>query len=125
MTWDQASPFALGRVLAYYEHVTAVSGWLCGLNSFDQPGVELGKKLARAYIDWIEDTTTAPKCRRQPPHSATFPATLTISITAKNSFKFHNVQAMIGNWSTHSWRIDTWSARKYSSPALSPVLVIR
>ena len=59
MTWDQASPFALGRVLAYYEHVTAVSGWLCGLNSFDQPGVELGKKLARTYIDWIEDTTSA------------------------------------------------------------------
>ena len=67
MTWDQASPFALGRVLAYYEHVTAVSGWLCGLNSFDQPGVELGKKLARAYIDWIEDTTTATE---MPPTTA-------------------------------------------------------
>ena len=54
MTWDQTSPFALGRVLAFYEHVTAVSGWLYGLNSFDQPGVELGKKLAKAFDRWID-----------------------------------------------------------------------
>jgi glucose-6-phosphate isomerase len=55
MTWDETSPFALGRLLAYYEHVTAVSGWLYGLNSFDQPGVELGKRLAQNYLDWLED----------------------------------------------------------------------
>ena len=59
--WDQTSPYALGRILAMYEHVTAVHGWLLGLNSFDQPGVELGKKLARGYRQWIDgDGDVAP-----------------------------------------------------------------
>lgn len=58
ITWDQTSPFALGRVLACYEHITAVSGWLYGVNSFDQPGVELGKQLAKGYLEWIEDSHT-------------------------------------------------------------------
>jgi glucose-6-phosphate isomerase len=29
-----------------YEHSVAVQGWLMGVNSFDQFGVELGKELA-------------------------------------------------------------------------------
>jgi len=29
-----------------YEHRVAVEGWLLGVNSFDQMGVELGKVLA-------------------------------------------------------------------------------
>lgn len=66
MTWDQTSPFSLGRVLAYYEHVTAVSGWLYGLNSFDQPGVELGKQLSGQYLSWIENPETSGQ---QPPPS--------------------------------------------------------
>jgi glucose-6-phosphate isomerase len=32
--------------MALYEHRTFCLGVLYGLNSFDQPGVELGKKLA-------------------------------------------------------------------------------
>jgi glucose-6-phosphate isomerase len=32
--------------MATFEHATACAGWLWGINSFDQPGVELGKKLA-------------------------------------------------------------------------------
>lgn len=38
--------FNLGSLLALYEHRTFCLGVLWGLNSFDQPGVELGKKLA-------------------------------------------------------------------------------
>ena len=53
-TWDETGPFALGRLLALYEHITAVHGWMLGLNSFDQPGVELGKKLAGRYQQWID-----------------------------------------------------------------------
>ena len=35
--------------MATFEHATACAGWLWGLNSFDQPGVELGKKLAAQF----------------------------------------------------------------------------
>ena len=36
----------LGGLLALYEHSVFVQGTLWGINSFDQFGVELGKKLA-------------------------------------------------------------------------------
>ncbi len=38
--------YATGQLLAIYEHRTAVQGFLWDINSFDQWGVELGKKLA-------------------------------------------------------------------------------
>eukprot|EP00931_Biecheleriopsis_adriatica_P066720 TRINITY_DN4100_c0_g2_i1.p1 TRINITY_DN4100_c0_g2~~TRINITY_DN4100_c0_g2_i1.p1 ORF type:complete len:996 (-),score=256.52 TRINITY_DN4100_c0_g2_i1:68-3055(-) len=38
-------PYNLGVLLAMYEHRTAVQGWIWGINSFDQWGVELGKVL--------------------------------------------------------------------------------
>lgn len=63
ITWQATTPFAIGRILAYYEHLTAVSGWLLGINSFDQPGVELGKKIAENYIAFIiqdENSDTIP-----------------------------------------------------------------
>nr|BAN64298.1 glucose-6-phosphate isomerase protein [Babesia bovis] len=46
MLFDEASPFALGALVALYEHRVAVQGFLWGINSFDQMGVELGKALA-------------------------------------------------------------------------------
>lgn len=38
--------FTVGQLLALYEHRVAVSGFIWGINSFDQWGVELGKVLA-------------------------------------------------------------------------------
>ena len=38
--------YACGQLLSIYEHRTAVQGFMWDLNSFDQYGVELGKKLA-------------------------------------------------------------------------------
>jgi len=38
--------FGAGQLLALYEHRTAVQGFVWGINSFDQWGVELGKALA-------------------------------------------------------------------------------
>jgi glucose-6-phosphate isomerase len=38
--------YATGQLLALYEHRTAVQGFMWDINSFDQWGVELGKKLA-------------------------------------------------------------------------------
>lgn len=41
------TPRTLGQLLALYEHKTFVQGWIWGINSFDQYGVELGKEMAR------------------------------------------------------------------------------
>ena len=35
-----------GRLLAFYEHRVAIEGFIYGINSFDQWGVQLGKVLA-------------------------------------------------------------------------------
>ena len=42
----QLSAYEVGQLLALYEHRTVVEGFVWGINSFDQFGVELGKKLA-------------------------------------------------------------------------------
>lgn len=44
--FKKLSPYQLGQILALYEHRTFVEGILFNINSFDQWGVELGKKLA-------------------------------------------------------------------------------
>jgi glucose-6-phosphate isomerase len=43
----EMSPFTLGQLLALYEHSTTVQGFIWNINSFDQPGVELGKIIAK------------------------------------------------------------------------------
>lgn len=40
-------PYALGQLVALYEHKVAALGFLLNINSFDQMGVELGKRLAK------------------------------------------------------------------------------
>jgi glucose-6-phosphate isomerase len=55
------TPFTLGQVLALYEHKVFVQGWIWGINSFDQYGVELGKNMARdieAGSDRQRDSST-------------------------------------------------------------------
>ena len=47
ISWQASTPYAIGRLLALYEHVTVVSGFIWGVNSFDQWGVELGKVMAK------------------------------------------------------------------------------
>jgi glucose-6-phosphate isomerase len=39
-------PFSLGSLIALYEHSVFVQGAIWGINSFDQWGVEMGKKVA-------------------------------------------------------------------------------
>jgi len=43
----ELSPAVLGQLVALYEHITFVQGVVWGIDSFDQWGVELGKKLAQ------------------------------------------------------------------------------
>lgn len=44
---EALDPASLGALIALYEHRIFVSGAVWGINSFDQWGVELGKKLAQ------------------------------------------------------------------------------
>ncbi len=44
------TPYRLGTLVALYEHSVFTQGAIWGIDSFDQWGVELGKKLAQAII---------------------------------------------------------------------------
>jgi glucose-6-phosphate isomerase len=46
LMYPRTTAHSLGGLLALYEHSVFVQGTLWGINSFDQFGVELGKKLA-------------------------------------------------------------------------------
>ena len=48
------TPRSLGSLLAMYEHKIFVQGTIWNLNSYDQWGVELGKKLANNILDELE-----------------------------------------------------------------------
>ena len=52
---DQATPARLGELFALYEHRVMAQGFLWNIPSFDQWGVELGKKLAASILtNWDE-----------------------------------------------------------------------
>ena len=45
---EELTAYALGMLIALYEHKVFVQGLIWGVNSFDQWGVELGKELAKS-----------------------------------------------------------------------------
>ena len=49
------TPYNLGALVALYEHKVFVQGVLWQINSFDQWGVELGKKLAKVILPELQD----------------------------------------------------------------------
>ncbi|AKJ64117.1 glucose-6-phosphate isomerase [Kiritimatiella glycovorans] len=51
---DELDPPALGRLIALYEHKIFTQGVLWDIYSFDQWGVELGKKLAKTLLAEFE-----------------------------------------------------------------------
>ncbi|MDY3116231.1 MAG: glucose-6-phosphate isomerase [Sutterella sp.] len=46
LAMDAVTPRRLGSLMAMYEHKTTMLGTLFNINPFDQPGVELGKRLS-------------------------------------------------------------------------------
>ncbi len=50
---DRLSPFALGQLIALYEHKVFVQGVIWNIYSFDQWGVELGKVLAKKILSEV------------------------------------------------------------------------
>lgn len=81
--YDRLTPFALGRLIAMYEHKIFCQGIIWNINSFDQWGVELGKQLAKVILPELtggaevttHDASTNAlinhfRARRQPSSSA-------------------------------------------------------
>jgi glucose-6-phosphate isomerase len=56
--FERLSPDTLGQLIALYEHKVFVEGVILGINSFDQWGVELGKRLAN-NITASQNSSTA------------------------------------------------------------------
>jgi glucose-6-phosphate isomerase len=54
---DKLTPLVLGKLVALYEHLVFTQGIVWGIDSFDQWGVELGKKLAQRIIPELEAKT--------------------------------------------------------------------
>ena len=52
---DTLTPFALGELIAVYEHIVFTEGTVWGIDSFDQWGVELGKQLAKQITPAFHD----------------------------------------------------------------------
>ncbi len=50
ISMDDMSPLCLGQLVALYEHKVFIQGIIWNINSFDQFGVELGKKLAKQIL---------------------------------------------------------------------------
>ncbi|KAL8143823.1 hypothetical protein V2J09_016855 [Rumex salicifolius] len=50
--------YRIGQLLAIYEHRVAVEGFIWGINSFDQWGVELGKSLAKQVREQLNASRT-------------------------------------------------------------------
>ncbi|MDR3687795.1 MAG: glucose-6-phosphate isomerase [Fimbriimonas sp.] len=51
---DKLTPRTLGKLIALYEHIVFTQGAIWQIDSFDQWGVELGKKLAMRILDEFE-----------------------------------------------------------------------
>ncbi len=58
---EEINAFNMGQLLYFYELQVAFQGFLYGVNPFDQPGVELGKKLTyglmgrKGYESYVKD----------------------------------------------------------------------
>ncbi len=57
--FSRLDPATLGKLVALYEHKVFTQGVIWGINSFDQWGVELGKKLAESLVPLVENPALA------------------------------------------------------------------
>jgi glucose-6-phosphate isomerase len=57
---DKLTPEALGKLVALYEHMVFTQGVVWQIDSFDQWGVELGKKLAVDIIGDLDGSKSNP-----------------------------------------------------------------
>jgi len=76
ITLHELSPFALGHLIALYEHKVFVQGVIWNVNSFDQWGVELGKVLAAKILSEMDAGHTGN-------HDPSTAALMSLTITNK------------------------------------------
>ncbi len=50
ITWDAIDPTSVGEMIMYYELLTSAAGVLLEVNTYNQPGVELGKQILQGYF---------------------------------------------------------------------------
>lgn len=50
IAWKQIDEASVGELILYYELLTSLSGALLEINTYDQPGVEIGKKILESYF---------------------------------------------------------------------------
>lgn len=55
---EKLTPFSLGALLSFYENRVDFQGFIWGINSFDQEGVQLGKVVANKIIQRFADKGT-------------------------------------------------------------------
>jgi glucose-6-phosphate isomerase len=55
LMYPKLTPKTLGALIALYEHKVFTQGIIWGVNSFDQPGVELGKILTNALLPYLQE----------------------------------------------------------------------
>ena len=48
---DEVSEFAMGEMIMYYELLTALVAKMLDINAYDQPGVEMGKKILKEKLE--------------------------------------------------------------------------
>jgi glucose-6-phosphate isomerase len=58
---DRLTPYTMGALLALYETKIAFQGFIWNINSFDQEGVQLGKKLATKILGHIHQKKSDPE----------------------------------------------------------------
>jgi glucose-6-phosphate isomerase len=57
---EDLEPINIGRLLSFYEARTVYEGFIWGINSFDQFGVELGKTVADRLRTQIAKRNDSP-----------------------------------------------------------------
>jgi glucose-6-phosphate isomerase len=57
---ERLTPYALGTLVALYEHSVFTQGSIWNIDSFDQWGVELGKALAKRIMPELESVSELP-----------------------------------------------------------------
>jgi len=50
ITWEHVDAASVGEMILYYELLTSLCGALLEINTYDQPGVELGKNILQGYF---------------------------------------------------------------------------
>ncbi len=60
IAFERLDPATLGKLVALYEHKVFVQGVIWDVNSFDQWGVELGKRLAKPLVHAVAGEAEAP-----------------------------------------------------------------